>query len=282
MSVETGEKALTVQGLCERVGLSRQAFYKGEKSRLRREVDEDAVVELVRQERALQPRLGARKLKVVIGPELARMGVSVGRDRLFEILREKDLLIEPTCGQPRTTDSRHFFYKYPNLQRCIEPSMPHQVLVGDLTYVRTEEGFLYLSLLTDGFSRKIVGHHANDTLEAEGCLETLKMALGQLSAGTNPIHHSDRGVQYCCREYIAMLDKRHIAISMTEVNHCYENAKAERVNGFLKQEYGLGRTFRTKALALEAIRQAILLYNERRPHQSLGYRIPAEVHLQVA
>jgi putative transposase len=282
VSVETEDRALTVEGLCECAGLSRQAFYKGEKSRRRREVDGAAVVELVQQERAAQPRLGARKLHVMIGPELARMGVRVGRDRLFEILREKDLLIEPARARPRTTDSRHSFHMFPNLLRHVEPSMPHQVWVGDVTYVRTEEGFLYLSLLTDGFSRKIVGYHANDTLEAEGCLKSLKMALRQLPGGMNPIHHSDRGIQYCCGDYIETLQKGRIAISMTEENHCYENAKAERVNGILKQEYGLGCAFRSKALALAAIRQAVVLYNERRPHQALGYRIPAAVHSEAA
>jgi putative transposase len=280
--MESRDKGLTVEGLCGRVGLSRQAFYKGEKRRRRQAVDRAAVAEVVRQERKLQPRLGGRKLLALLGPHLDEMGVQVGRDRFFDILREKELLVEPLRAKARTTDSRHFFHTWPNLLRHVEPTMAHQVWVGDLTDVRTLEGFLFLSLLTDGYSRKIVGHHASDTLEAEGCLMALRMALGQLPTEANPIHHTDRGIQYCCREYVEKLLGRGIAISMTEENHCYENAKAERVNGILKGEYRLDFIFPTKAAALEAIRQAIALYNERRPHQALGYRIPAEVHLEAA
>lgn len=262
--------------------MSRQAFYKGEKARECKAVDAAALEQLVCRERALQPRIGGRKLRVLLAADLADMGVCVGRDRFFDILRAKYLLVEPLRARARTTDSGHLFHTWPNLVRHIEPTQPHQIWVGDLTYVRTEEGFVYLSLLTDGFSRKIVGYHASDTLEAEGCMKTLRMALRQLPEGATPIHHSDRGVQYCCRDYVEALSTRQIAISMTEENHCYENAKAERVNGILKGEYLLGSTFRTKALALQAIAQAVALYNERRPHQALRYRIPAVVHLEAA
>lgn len=282
MSVQEGDAALSVQGLCGRVGMSRQAFYKGQKARQRKVVDAEAVVQAVVQERQLQPRLGVRKLRVVLAAKLAEMGVAVGRDRFFDLLRERDLLVERVQARARTTDSNHLFRTWPNLLRHVVPGQPHQVWVGDLTYVRTDEGFVYLSLLTDGFSRKIVGYHASDTLEAEGCLKTLRMAIGQLPAWATPIHHSDRGTQYCCGEYVKMASRRKIAISMTEENHCYENGKAERVNGILKGEYMLGSTFRTKALALQAVEQAIVLYNERRPHQALQYRTPAAVHAEAA
>jgi transposase InsO family protein len=285
MSIEEKDpedKAVTVRALCLRAGLSRQAFYKGEKERQRHEVDAQAVAELVKAERKLQPCIGTRKLHVMVAPVLEEMGIVVGRDRMFEILREKDLLIERQPARAQTTDSRHFFHKWPNLLRQIEPTMAHQVWVGDLTYVRTCEGFLYLSLLTDGYSRKIIGYHANDTLEAEGCLKTLKMAINQLPDGAAPIHHTDCGIQYCCKDYIELLQQRQIAISMTEMNHCYENAKAERVNGILKGEYGLGCTFRSKKMALKAIDQAIALYNGRRPHQALGYQVPNVVHAKAA
>jgi putative transposase len=282
MSVERGDRRVNVTGLCARVGMSRQAYYKGEQARVRRGVDACAVAEAVVQERRLQPRLGGRKLRVLLAGRLAEMGVRLGRDRFFALLRARDLLVPPLRRRARTTDSAHAFRTWPNLVRHVVPAQPHQVWVGDLTYVRTEEGFLYLSLLTDGFSRKIVGHHASDTLEAEGCLKTLKMALGQLPEAATPIHHSDRGIQYCCRDYVELASKRAIAISMTEENHCYENGKAERVNGILKVEYMLGSTFRTKALALRAIDEAIALYNERRPHQALGYRVPSHVHAQAA
>ena len=154
--------------------------------------------------------------------------------------------------------------------------------MSDLTYIRTEERFLYLSLITDDRSRKIVGWQAADGLEVEGCLRALQQALAQLPAGSRPIHHSDRGIQYCCHEYTQLLESRGLPISMTEHNHCAENAKAERVNGILKQEYGLGQTFASKAQARQAIEQAIWLYNHRRPHVSLDYRKPDEVHRQAA
>lgn len=269
--------------LCAHLGLSRQAFYKQRRQRQRRAVDAAAVVELVRRERALQPRLGGRKLRVLLREELAAMEIKLGRDRFFALLRQQELLVEPRrSARPQTTDSRHRFGVYPNLVRQIEPTQPHQVWVADLTYLRTRQGFLYLSLLTDAGSRKIVGWQASDTLEAQGCLKTLKMALLQLPAGCRPIHHSDRGTQYCCHAYIEELERHQLAISQTEVQHCYENALAERVNGILKLEYGLEGEFASKAQALAAIRQAIALYNERRPHQALGYRIPAAVHAQAA
>lgn len=159
--------------------------------------------------------------------------------------------------------------------------MVHQVWVSDLTYVRTAEGFMYLCLVMDAYSRKIVGVDMSDCLEAEGCLRALDMALKQLPAGASPIHHSDRGTQYCCKQYIAALQNRSCAISMTEFNHCYENAKAERLNGILKGEYGLDQTFRSKAQAMRAAQQAVILYNEHRPHMALDYRMPAQVHDHV-
>jgi putative transposase len=267
-----------VERICGLAGFSRQAYYKQCVRRSRQEVDEDAVVELVRAERRIQPRLGVRKLAVVLAPDLAEMGIALGRDRLFSLLGERDLLLVRPRRGARTTDSRHGFKKWPNLIRHIEVTMPHQVLVSDLTYIRTDERFVYLSLVMDAYSRMIVGYDMNDTLEAEGCLRALRMALGQLPADARPIHHSDRGTQYCCAQYVAALEQRDCSISMTEIDHCYENAKAERLNGILKQEYALGETFRNKQAALEAVNQAVALYNERRPHTALKYRTPAQAH----
>jgi len=276
-------KRPALKALCGRAGLSRQAYYKGERRRQRQAVDQAAVAELVRRERALQPRLGGRKLKALLGGEFLALGIQLGRDRFFVLLRQQNLLVAPRrCARPRTTDSCHRFRVHPNLVRHIEPSQPHQVWVADLTYIRSREGFLYLSLLSDAASRKIIGWHASDTLEAEGCRRALRMGLAQLPAGARPIHHSDRGTQYCCHDYIKALKTRGLAISMTEQNHCYENAQAERINGILKVEYALETDFGSKALALGAIEQAITLYNERRPHQALGYRIPAAVHAEAA
>jgi transposase InsO family protein len=158
---------------------------------------------------------------------------------------------------------------------------PNQVWVSDLTYIPTREGFLYLSLVMDAYSRKIIGHEVSDTLETTGCLKSLNMALSQLPARHKTIHHSDRGFQYCSHAYIEKLRNRNLRISMTEENHCYENAQAERVNGVLKTEYGLGSKFLNKALAKLACRQAIYLYNTDRPHLALNMETPEKVHQRI-
>ena len=262
--------------------MSRQNYYRERRQRQRQQIDEELVVELVQKERKQHPRMGARKLLRNMGPELEEAGIQVGRDRFLGILRRHDLLVPRRPRRSLTTLSLHHFYKYPNRLKDSSITAAHEAWVSDLTYIRSEEGFLYLSLITDDFSRKIVGWEAADGLEAEGCLRALRKALGQLPAGSRPIHHSDRGIQYCCQDYTEMLESQGVTISMTQENHCYENAKAERVIGILKQEYALGSTFANKAQARQAIEQAIWLYNYRRPHVSLGYLRPDEVHRQAA
>lgn len=278
MSRHTDTVRTTVVGLCMLVGCSRQAYYKDKHVRSRQAVETQAIMELVREQRKIHPRIGVRKILFLIEPELAEMGISIGRDRLFALLREHGLLVKRRSRCAKTTDSLHGFHVWPNLIRNIVPSMPHQVWVSDLTYIRTDEGFMYLSLITDAYSRKIVGSFASDSLETYGCIRALDMALAQLPEGACPIHHSDRGTQYCCGDYIKLLQRHECLISMTENNHCYENAKAERVNGILKDEYGLGQTFRSKRQAACAARQAIAIYNERRPHTKLNFQTPAYVH----
>jgi transposase InsO family protein len=159
---------------------------------------------------------------------------------------------------------------------------PNQAWASDITYVRTADGFLYLCLITDMWSRKTVGYHAGDTLEAEGAVKALDMALAQLPEGAHPVHHSDRGCQYCSHVYVGKLQARGLAVSMTEEMHCYENALAERLNGILKQEYGLGCEFRSKKQALAAIDQAVFLYNTARPHTALNYETPEKMHRKAA
>ena len=269
---------MSIATLCKKTGMSRQNFYKGRKQRIRREVNSGLIEELVRAERALQPRLGGKKLYYLLKPKLTDAGVRIGRDRFFEVLREKGLLLEPLPKAPRTTNSRHSLPVYTNRLADMELTGPNQAWVSDITYIRTEEGFLYLSLITDAWSRKIVGYHAGDTLEAEGCLLALEKAAKELVDGLYPLHHSDRGSQYCSHLYTGRLREYGLGISMTEEMHCYENAKAERVNGILKQEYYLGGTFWTKSQAVEAVEQAVWLYNTRRPHLKLNYRTPEEMH----
>lgn len=278
MSRERDSTRTSVQGLCAVVGFSRQAYYKERHRRTREEIDEDAIVELVQKERRIQPKIGTRKLYLTLEEDLAEMGITIGRDRLFALLRRRKLLVPARRRNCQTTNSRHGFYAWPNLLRNVIPSVPHQAWVSDLTYIRTEQGFMYLSLVTDAYSRKIVGYCIHDNLETVGCLQALRMALAQLPEGACPFHHSDRDAQYCCAEYVDELKRAGCPISMTEINHCYENAKAERVNGILKDEYGLGNTFRTKAQAIAASKQAVAIYNDRRLHSALGYRTPSSVH----
>jgi len=273
---------VTVGGLCALTGMSKQNYYKGERARSRRRVEEELIVDLVKAERKVQGRLGARKLLVVLAGELAEAGVEIGRDRLLALLRDNNLLIEPRrTGPPRTTDSRHWMRVWSNLFKDAKLTGPHQAWVSDLTYLRTRQGFVYLALVMDAWSRKIVGWHVGPTLEALGCLEAARMALGQLPAEARPIHHSDRGTQYCCGDYVDLLQDAGLTISMTEVNHCYENARAERLNGILKQEYGLGGELIGPAYAERAVAEAVELYNRRRPHMALGYRTPQMVHAEA-
>jgi len=206
-------------------------------------------------------------------------GVQIGRDRMFEELRHRQLLIEKRRAEhPHTTNSRHGLPVFPNLIREVEVITPNEVWVADLTYVRTRQAFMYLALLTDKRSRKIVGYHCGDTLEATGCMAALEMALADLPKGAKPIHHSDRGCQYCCHRYLEKLEARGLAVSMTESNHTAENALAERMNGILKEEYGLGSEFQTREQALRAVDQAVYLYNHCRPHTALDYEFPAAAH----
>jgi transposase InsO family protein len=273
---------MTVGRLCHKLGMSRQNYYKARAQRQRREVDSALIEQLVLSERALQPRLGGKKLFHILRPVLAQEGVQIGRDRFFEVLREKSLLLErlPCC--PKTTNSRHSLPVFHNLVKDMTLTGPNQAWVSDITYIRTDEGFLYLSLIMDLWSRKIVGYHAGDTLETEGTLRALAMALSTLPPGVFPVHHSDRGCQYCSHLYVKELQEHSCRISMTEDLHCYENANAERLNGILKQEYGLGFAFRIKTQALEAVDEAVLLYNTKRPHAALKFQTPENMHRMAA
>ncbi len=282
--VESGAKAcgIRIRQLCGYVQMSRANYYAARRLRRRRQIDEDMIVELVKRERCMQKHLGGRKLLHLLRADLDEAGIQIGRDRFFEVLAENNLLVVRKPGRPHTTNSRHSLPVFHNLFTGKIFDAPNQAWVSDLTYIRTDEGFLYASLITDAFSRKIVGAHMGDSLEAEGCLAALEKALSELPLDKHPIHHSDRGCQYCCHAYVERLQDRGLAISMTEIMHCYENAMAERVNGILKQEYELDCTFRTKAHAKAAFEQAVWLYNHRRPHLKLGYRFPADVHKEAA
>jgi putative transposase len=203
--------------------MSRQNYYARRQRRQQEAIDAELIERLVQRERSVQPRMGGRKLHDALTKELAQAGVALGRDRFFTVLRERELLLAPQPSPyPRTTQSRHSLPVFTNQIKGLDLTGANQVWVSDLTYLRTEEGFLYLALITDRWSRKIVGHHCGDTLEAEGCLKALDLALAGLPEHARPIHHSDRGSQYCCHLYVNRLKECQLGVSMTEKNHCAE------------------------------------------------------------
>jgi len=273
---------MKVTAVCRKLEITRQAIYKATKVRQLREYNEQRVLEFVRAERQMQPMLGGRKLCKIYKPKLAAEGIHIGRDKFFEILRKNDLLVEHQPRIAKTTNSRHSLPVFFNLAKEMELTAPNQMWMADITYLRVGDGFAYASLLTDAYSRKIVGYYLGDSLETIGCVKALEMALADLPDELKPLHHSDRGCQYCSHLYVNCLREAGLKVSMTEEMHCYENALAERVNGILKMEYGLYSTFSDLPQAKMALDQAVWLYNNRRPHMGLNYAIPAEVHVKVA
>lgn len=202
----------------------------------------------------------------------------MGRDKFFAILKGQKLLVKRKRKYVTTTQSRHRFRVYKNALKKRVITASNQAWVSDITYLRLSKRFVYLFLITDAYSRKIVGWHLSDNLSIESALKALKMALQQCKNSRGVIHHSDRGLQYCNPRYVKLLLDHQMTISMTEENHCYENSKAERVNGILKQEFLLDETFRNKAIAYKAVKQAIWIYNNKRPHWSLKLLTPNQVH----
>ena len=230
------------------------------------------------QVRHRQPRVGARKLQHHVNETLLAQGIRVGRDRLIELLRSWDLLIRPKKNYKRTTNSHHRFKIHKNLIKDQEPQRPNEIFVSDITYIATGERYCYLFLVTDKYSHKIVGYDVNRSLGIEGALAALKMALQQVDHRRPLIHHSDRGLQYCSHDYVRLLRKNKVRISMTEDNHVYENAVAERVNGILKTEF-LGNTADIPFSVVKSlIGETIEIYNKERLHMALNYRTPEEVH----
>jgi putative transposase len=273
---------VSVTEVCNCFDLKRDAYYKYRKRFDRSQAVGRQVVELVNRERKVQPRVGTRKLHKALLPVFEAASIKVGRDSLFDIMREHNMLIRRKKSYCRTTNSYHHFHKYNNLVKDLEVVRPNQVWVSDITYIRTIKGFCYLALITDMYSRMIVGYDISDSLELTGCLRALKMALRHARPASGLIHHSDRGIQYCSHQYVHELKKRGIEISMTEENHCYENAIAERVNGILKDEFYLDQCFSSTSNACKAAKNAIEVYNSKRLHLSLDYKTPETVFKNVA
>lgn len=223
-----------------------------------------------------------RKLTKSLDDDFIKANLKVGRDTLFNVLRKHQMLTLRKKYSSRTTNSYHRFYKYNNIIKDVEVTRPNQVWVSDITYIRTVKGFCYLALITDMYSRKIVGYDLSDSLELNGCVRALKKALYQAKNTKGLIHHSDRGIQYCSNVYTQILKRNKVEISMTEENHCYENALAERVNGILKDEFYLDQTFTSMEHAKRATKNAVNLYNEIRLHLSLDFKTPNMVYKLTA
>ncbi len=276
------DRQFTIEAICEAFSFKRDAYYKYHKRFVIKKQMEKQVVELVRKSRRTLPREGTRKLMKSLHQDLRKKKLKIGRDQLFRILRENGLLIRRKKYSSRTTNSHHRFYKYGNIIKNLKISRPNQVWASDITYIRTIKGFCYLALITDMYSRKIVGFDLSDSLELKGCVRALNKAIYNAKNIKRLIHHSDRGIQYCSNIYTRILKRKKIEISMTEENHCYENAMAERVNGILKDEFYLDQTFTSVVQAKKATKNAIKLYNNKRLHLSLDYKTPNYVHQHAA
>ena len=253
--------------LCGLFGVSRQAYYEAERLEQKNSIAEAVVLVMVKECRESMPLIGGRKLFFQLSPQIQEHGIKMGRDQLFDLLRFYGLLVRRRRKSVKTTDSHHWLRKYPNLITDIIITAPEQLWVSDITYIRTLEGFSYLSLITDAYSRKIVGYALHPTLEATGCIEALDMALGsrRLDSLYILVHHSDRGIQYCSSDYVELLTKSDIAISMTQNGSPYENALAERVNGIIKSEFFPKRIYQNHREAKKSLANIIRTYNEKKP-----------------
>lgn len=277
MRVERQEPDRVIGLCCLLLGYSRQAYYQYQKQQEKEAFQEEIIIQKVLEHRKLQKRIGGRKLFGMMNLFFTQHGIGMGRDAFFTMLKRNGLLIRIRKRKAVTTNSNHPYRKYPNLIREFTPITINQLWVSDITYIVIGDGFGYLSLITDAFSRKIVGFCLHKTLSAQGSIIALKQALKNNSNNKGLTHHSDRGVQYCCYEYVEILQKHKIKISMTQNGDPLENAIAERVNGILKTEL-LEESFDTFKQAQEAIAVAVSTYNHLRPHNSINNLTPFEVH----
>ena len=263
------------------MGISRQAHYQWQRRRVCDEAKHRRILDLVNEKRLRQPRLGTRKLHSLVSPTLAAEGHRLGRDALFDLLRCNRLLVPTRRAYHKTTDSHHRFRRHPNLLKAgpdqVRAEASEQVWVADITYLPTRGRCAYLSLVTDAYSRKIVGYHVHDSLHTAEVSQALKMALKGRQGTQALVHHSDRGIQYCAHEYQAIHQKHGLICSMTDGYDCYQNALAERVNGILKNELLL-QPPEDLQQARRMVSQSVAIYNTERPHCSLQLKTPDEVH----
>jgi transposase InsO family protein len=252
-------------------------LYKKEKREQQQITQASIIIKAVKKIREEQPKIGVRKLQMLLQPVLQKHNIKVGRDGLFDLMREFGLLVKLKRYKHYTTDSKHRFYKYPNQIKDKQINKSNQLWVSDITYIETGSKFNYLFLVTDAWSKKIVGYNLSTGYSAQGATVALKMAFNNNKIAAGLIHHSDRGIQYCSKEYTLLLKKKKAVISMTENSDPYENAIAERVNGILKTEL-LKTRYDNEYLAQKAIQKAVTIYNTKRPHLSIGLLTPQRVH----
>jgi putative transposase len=277
--MKTSHAKIGMGRLCMLFGKTRHAFYDKSWYKETRSNGEHIALEMVAEIRREIPGIGTPKLYRMIKKPLITHGVKMGRDTFHQLLLEHGLTIKRKRKYAITTDSRHWMKKYPNLIKELEPLQSEEIWVADITYIVVGDDFNYLSLITDVYSKKIMGYCLHPTLEADGTLTALRMALGKRTKQSmRLIHHSDRGTQYCCYDYVDLLQLSGIEISMTENGDPYENPVAERANGILKQDFNMGRTFRDKEDALQVVERGIKAYNQLRPHMSCDFLTPDEAH----
>jgi len=262
------------------LGYSRQAYYQQKKQIEKESLQYGLLINEVLEIRKNQKRLGCRKLIHKLEPFMSQHQIVIGRDAFFDLMSEHNLLVRKRKRRkPITTFSDHWMRKYPNLIEGFYPTAPNQLWVSDITYIVVGNSFAYLSLITDAYSRKIVGFYLSKDLSAEGCIRALEMALNNNPVLGRLIHHSDRGSQYCCSDYVKILNDNFIKISMTQNGDPRENAIAERVNGILKDEL-LAKSYINYKEAVRNVSIAISIYNHQRPHGSIDYLTPIEAHFR--
>ncbi|MFH6946831.1 IS3 family transposase [Flavobacterium sp. FlaQc-50] len=266
---------------CRLLGVTRQSYYQHFWHQEQLVLEDELVISEVLRIRKNHRHMGGRKLYELLQPFLLEHQIKMGRDRLFDVLSVNYLLVRRRKKQTITTNSFHRFKKYPNLIRDFIPSTPNQLWVSDITYWKIKDDFLYISFITDAYSKKIVGYHLGDSLQTSETIQALEMAISSNAnekKGLQLIHHSDRGTQYCSNEYIKLLENNNIGISMTENGDPLENAIAERVNGIIKEEYLNDYQVDNLEEAKELLKAVIQLYNNERPHMSIGNLTPNLVH----
>ena len=269
----------SISSTCELLGVSRQVYYRAIRSKQKRQAIAKQVTELVQRVRMDQPCIGTRKLYHILKEPLQKL--SVGRDRLFSILKANHMLIKPKRSYHITTNSHHRFRKHKNLIEELNIERPEQVWVADITYVGNRRNPMYLSLITDAYSKMIVGYYVSNTLAVESSIKALKQATRNRKYPKQTlIHHSDRGLQYCSNQYQKILDRNDIRCSMTESYDPYQNAVAERINGILKQEFLINTDAINLKMMKTIVKQSVAVYNTKRPHLSCQMLTPIQMHKQ--